>query len=79
MEDLIKVYIKADDNNNIIDINSSIFIKDITGWIEIDSGTGDKYAHAQNYYFNKPLVDEESLHNYKYIAETMTVREATED
>ena len=24
-EDLIKVYIKADDNNNIIDINSSIF------------------------------------------------------
>ena len=78
-EDLIKVYIKADDNNNIIDINSSIFIKDITGWIEIDSGTGDKYAHAQGHYFNKPLVDEESLHNYKYIAETMTVRETTED
>ena len=66
-EDLIKVYIKADDNNNIIDINSSIFIKDITGWIEIDSGTGDKYAHAQNYYFDKPLMTETGIYRYQYL------------
>lgn len=67
MEDLIKVYIIADDNNNIIDINSSIFIKDLTGWIEIDSGTGDKYAHAQGHYLNKPLINENGVYNYKYI------------
>lgn len=66
-EDLIKVYTKADDNNNIIDINSSIFIKDITGWIEIDSGTGDKYAHAQNYYFDKPLMTETGIYRYQYL------------
>ncbi len=66
-EDLIKVYIKTDENNNIIDINSSIFIKDITGWIEIDEGMGDKYAHAQGHYFNQPFVNENGLYNYKYI------------
>ena len=67
MEDLIKVYIKADDNNNIIDINSSIFITDLTDWIEVDSGAGDKYAHAQGHYFNKPLINENGVYNYKYI------------
>lgn len=66
-ENLVKVFIKTDDNNNIIDINSSIFIKDITGWIEIDSGTGDKYAHAQNYYFDKPLVTETGIYRYQYL------------
>ena len=66
-ENLVKVFIKTDDNNNIIDINSSIFIKDITGWIEIDSGTGDKYAHAQNYYFDKPLMTETGIYRYQYL------------
>ena len=66
-EDLIKAFIKTDDNNNIIDINSSIFIKDLTGWIEIDSGTGDKYAHAQNYYFDKSLMTETGIYRYQYL------------
>lgn len=66
-EDLITVYIKTDENNNIIDINSSIFIKDITGWIEIDNGTGDKYAHAQGHYFDKPLMTETGIYRYQYL------------
>ena len=66
-EDLIKVYLKTDDNNNIIDINSSVFLTDLTDWIEIDEGTGDKYAHAQNYYFDKPLVTETCIYRYQYL------------
>ena len=66
-EDLIKVYLKTDDNNNIIDINSSVFLTDLTDWIEIDEGTGDKYAHAQNYYFDKPLVTETGIYRYQYL------------
>ena len=66
-EDLIKVYLKTDDNNNIIDINSSVFLTDLTDWIEINEGTGDKYAHAQGHYFNKPLINENGVYNYKYI------------
>jgi hypothetical protein len=62
----INVYIKTDYNNNIIDIGSDIFIKDTFGWIWIDSGLGDKYAHAQSQYLSKPLTKENGEYNYKY-------------
>ena len=68
MEDnSIKVYIKTDENNNIIDINSSVFLTDLTDWIEIDEGTGDKYAHAQGHYFDKPLMTETGIYRYQYL------------
>ena len=66
MEQPIKVYIKVNSNNEIIDINSEIFIKDFTDWIEIDSGYGDRYAHAQSQYFDKSLINEFGKYNYKY-------------
>lgn len=52
-EQPIGVYVKYDENGNIIDVNSDIFIKDITGWQKIDEGYGDKYAHAQSLYFEQ--------------------------
>ena len=68
MEDQpIKVYIRINANNEIIDINSEIFITDLTSWVEIDSGFGDKYAHAQSQYFDKPILNEDGQYNYKYI------------
>lgn len=67
MEDLIKVYIKIDENNNIIAVNSSIFLSDLTDWIEVDEGTGDKYAHAQGHYFDKPLMTETGIYRYQYL------------
>ena len=65
-EQPIKVYVKVNSKNEIIDIGSSIFIQDTTNWIEIDSGFGDKYAHAQSQYFDKPLQNEDGSYNYKY-------------
>lgn len=62
-----KVYIKTNEQHEITEVNSSIFIEDVTGWIEIDEGSGDKYVHAQNNYFGKPLIDEEGNYNYLYI------------
>lgn len=67
MDDKIKVFVRLDENNNILSVNSSIFLTDLNNWVEIDSGTGDKYAHAQGHYFNKPLTNENSVYNYKYI------------
>lgn len=70
MEDIIypktKVYIKVDNNNNVVDINSSIFVKDTDGWIYIDEGYGDKYDHAQSLYLNKPLINEKGQYNYNF-------------
>lgn len=62
-----KVYIKINANEEITAVNSSEFLPDTEGWIEIDSGIGDKYHHAQNNYFNKPLSDENGLYNYKFV------------
>ena len=63
----IKVYIKINNKNEITNIDSNIFVKNLDGWIYIDSGFGDKYAHAQSHYLDKPLTDENGNYNYKYI------------
>lgn len=63
----IKVYVKTNENNEIIEINSSIFLADTTDYIEIDSGYGDKYAHAQGNYLGKGLCDEQGRYNYKLV------------
>lgn len=34
------VYIKTDSSNRITEINSSAFISDFSGWIEVDKGDG---------------------------------------
>lgn len=65
IEEPIKVYVKVNTNNEIIDVGSSVFIRDTTGWVEIDKGFGDKFAHAQSQYFDKPLMNEDGTYNYK--------------
>ncbi len=61
-----KVYIKIDNEANITGIDSSAFLEDVTGWIEIDEGHGDKYRHAQNNYLPGPVYDERGCHNFWY-------------
>lgn len=72
IEQPIKVYIRVNSNNEVIDINSEIFITDLNGWIKIDEGFGDKYAHAQSQYFDKPLINEEGQFTFKYINNKIT-------
>lgn len=62
-----KVYIKTDEKGRITAINSDAFLSSLDGWIEIDSGFGDRHHHAQGNYFDKPLFDNRGLFNYKYI------------
>lgn len=38
------------DGNKIVDINSSDFLEDTTGWTALDKGVGDKYKHAYRHY-----------------------------
>ncbi len=61
-----KVYIRADQQNRVTDIDSSAFLADVTGWIEIDEGHGDIYRHAQNNYLPGPVYDECGCHNFWY-------------
>lgn len=66
-EQPIKVYVKVNSNNEIVEVGSSVFINDLTGWVEIDSGFGDKFAHAQSQYFENPLMNDDVSYNYSYI------------
>lgn len=73
----MRVYIKIDSENRVTAVNSEIFISDILGWVEIDNGDGDKFAHAQGNYLPQPLTDENGVYRYKY--ENGVISERSED
>ena len=62
---MYKVYAKVAEDGRVLDINSDAFIADLTGWVEIDQGTGDRYHHAQGNYLPGPLIDLRGLSLYK--------------
>lgn len=74
---MIQVYAKADAAGRVDQMGSSVFLTDFTGWAQIDEGEGDRYAHAQGNYLEKPLMDADGTHNY--ILDGSTIREATEE
>lgn len=65
--DMYRVYAKVDESGSIVDTNSSAFLADTTGWVQIDEGTGDRYHHAQNNYFPKPKYDDRGIPRYAYV------------
>ena len=67
MNDVYKVYIRRDDAERIIDVNSDAFLTEYNGWVQIDEGTGDRYHHAQGNYFPGPLYDERGIPRYAYV------------
>lgn len=75
-----KVYVKTDEKNRITAINSSAFLSSIDGWLEIDSGYGDKYHHAQGNYFPMPICDNRGIYRYLYTPDGDTLwRERTQE
>lgn len=69
MKELYKVFARADEEGRVIEINSSAFIDGESGggWVEIDSGYGDRYHHAQGNYLPLPLMDERGVYRYKLV------------
>ena len=60
------VYVKTNDNDIIIAINSSAFITDYDRWTLIETNVqGDKGHHAQGHYLDKPLIDDNGIYNYR--------------
>lgn len=62
-----KVYAKTNDAGYITAVNSSAFLSDQSHWIEIDSGIGDKYHHAQGNYFSLPIMTIGGAYRYKLV------------
>lgn len=61
------VYVRTDEQSRITSVNSSAFLTDTTGWVEIDRGYGDKYHHAQGNYFEKPIITDGGAYRYKLV------------
>ena len=61
------VYVKPTDAGYITAVNSSAFLTDTTGWVELDRGAGDRYHHAQNNYFDQPIRTESGVYRYKLV------------
>ena len=72
------VYVKTDEQNRIIAVNSSEFLADPTDWIAIDSGYSDQYHHAQGNYFDNSLADERGIARYKLVDGKPVERTQTE-
>ena len=62
-----KVLVRVDSAGLVVEINSSAFVQDTDGWVEIDSGWGDRYHHAQGNYLPLPLMDERGVYRYKLV------------
>lgn len=61
------VYAKPNSNGYITVVNSSAFLTDTADWVEIDSGYGDKYHHAQGNYFPQPIRTMVGAYRYKLV------------
>ena len=52
------VYVRTDERDRIIEVDSDAFLNDTAGWTAIDEGLGDKYHHAQGNYFDSLYTDD---------------------
>lgn len=59
------VYVHVDDAGRVVDINSSAFLPDTAGWVEVDRGLGDRYQHAQGNYMPRPIFNSDGIPIYK--------------
>lgn len=74
-----RVFIFIDDNNRIIRIEGEYTLpQDLTDWIQIDEGYGDKYNLAQSHYLDKPLMTEDGIYQFKYSDGQIVERTAEE-
>ena len=73
-----KVLVRVDDAGRVTAINSSAFVQNTDGWVEIDSGWGDKYHHAQGNYLPSTLADQRGLYLYKLVEGRIVPRTAEE-
>ena len=73
-----RVYVLLDSESRVLRLEGEYSLPaDLTGWMKIDEGFGDKYALAQSHYLDKPLYDGAIL-RYKLVDGKVIKRTAAE-
>lgn len=65
MDERYTVYVKTNADGYITAVDSSAFLTDLTGWIEIDAGFSERFHHAQGNYFERPICTEGGAYCYR--------------
>lgn len=74
-----KVYIQTDNQGRILRCEGGYTTPaDLTGWVEIDEGTGDRYNLCQSHYFDGGLYTMYGIPLYK-MADGYPVRRTEEE
>ena len=70
-----KVYIQTDTEGRILRCEGGYTTPDdLTGWIEIDEGTGDKYNLCQSHYFDGGLYTMDGIPRYRWDGSAAVLR-----
>lgn len=63
-----RVYILLDDKKRVVRLEGEYSLpNDLTNWIKIDEGNGDRYALAQSHYLPHPIFTHDGLYRYKLV------------
>ena len=74
-----KVYIQTDAEGRILRCEGGYTTPaDLTGWIEIDEGNGDKYNLCQSHYFDGGLYTMDGIPRYKWDGSNAILRSKEE-
>lgn len=62
-----RVYILLDEKERIVRIEGEYSLpSDLTGWVQIDEGYGDRFSLAQSHYLDGGLYTMQGIPRYKY-------------
>lgn len=74
-----RVYILLDEQNRITRVEGEYSLPaDLTGWVQIDEGYGDKYSLAQSHYLDGGLYTMQGIPRYKYEGGACVLRSSEE-
>ena len=74
-----KVYILLDEKERIVRIEGEYSLpSDLTGWVQIDEGYGDRFSLAQSHYLDGGLYTMQGIHRYKYEGGACVLRSEAE-
>ena len=74
-----RVYILLDEKERIVRIEGEYSLpSDLTGWVQIDEGYGDRFSLAQSHYLDGGLYTTQGIHRYKYEGGACVLRSEAE-
>ena len=78
-DDKSKVYIQTDADGRILRCDGGYTTPaDLSGWLEIDEGNGDRYNLCQSHYFDGGLYTMDGIPRYRWDGEKAVLRSEDE-